>query len=54
MRGRRLRALRTGVDIDALVEARAVLAEGLRGVELHGHLAAAGLPKGFAPATAAA
>jgi len=46
--------LRTGIDIDALVEARAVLAQGLPGVELRGHLAAAGLPKGFVPATAAA
>jgi hydroxymethylglutaryl-CoA lyase len=45
---------RTGIDIDALVEARAVLARGLPGVELRGHLAAAGLPKGFVPATAVA
>lgn len=46
--------LSTGVDIDRLVEARAVLSEGLPGVELRGHLAAAGLPKGFVSATAAA
>jgi hydroxymethylglutaryl-CoA lyase len=46
--------LRTGIDIGALVEARAVLAAGLPGVELRGHVADAGLPKGFAAATAAA
>lgn len=46
--------LRTGVDIEALVAARAILAEGLPGVDLHGHLAQAGLPKGFVPAAAAA
>ncbi|HET8529170.1 MAG TPA: hydroxymethylglutaryl-CoA lyase [Gaiellaceae bacterium] len=46
--------LRTGVDVERLVAARAVLAAGLPGVELHGRLAAAGLPKGFAAATAAA
>lgn len=46
--------LRTGVDLERLVEARAVLAHGLPGAELHGHLAGAGLPKGFVPATAAA
>jgi len=46
--------LRTGVDLDRLVEARATLAAGLPGVELHGHVACAGLPKGFVPATAAA
>jgi hydroxymethylglutaryl-CoA lyase len=46
--------LRTGVDVERLVEARSVLADGLPGVELHGHLADAGLPKGFVAATAAA
>ena len=46
--------LRTGVDIERLLEARSVLAAGLPAAELHGHLADAGLPKGFAPATAAA
>jgi hydroxymethylglutaryl-CoA lyase len=45
--------LSTGVDIERLVEARAVLAEGLPDVELVGHVADAGLPKGFVPATAA-
>jgi hydroxymethylglutaryl-CoA lyase len=42
----------TGVDIERLVEARAVLAEGLPEVELRGHVADAGVPKGFVPATA--
>jgi hydroxymethylglutaryl-CoA lyase len=46
--------LRTGVDIEALIEARAILAAGLPGEQLYGHVADAGLPKGFAPATAAA
>ena len=45
--------LRTGIDIRRLIEARSVLAAGLPGVELHGQLARAGLPKGFVPATAA-
>lgn len=46
--------LRTGVDIERLIEARSVLAAGLPGEELYGHVADAGLPKGFVPATAAA
>jgi hydroxymethylglutaryl-CoA lyase len=46
--------LRTGVDIERLIAARSTLAAGLPGVELHGHLADAGLPKGFASATATA
>lgn len=46
--------LRTGVDLERLIEARSVLAAGLPEVELHGHVADAGLPKGFVPATAAA
>jgi hydroxymethylglutaryl-CoA lyase len=46
--------LRTGIDIERLVEARSVLAAGLPGEELRGHVADAGLPKGFVPATAAA
>ncbi|HEY8028087.1 MAG TPA: hydroxymethylglutaryl-CoA lyase [Gaiellaceae bacterium] len=45
--------LKTGVDIERLVEARTVLADGLPEVELVGHVAGAGLPKGFVPATAA-
>lgn len=43
--------LRTGVDIEQLIEARSILAAGLPEEELHGHLADAGLPKGFVPAT---
>ena len=46
--------LSTGVDIGRLVEARSVLAAGLPSIELQGHVADAGLPKGFVPATAAA
>lgn len=46
--------LRTGVDIERLIAARSILAAGLPGAELYGHVADAGLPKGFAPATAAA
>ncbi|WP_244816497.1 hydroxymethylglutaryl-CoA lyase [Caballeronia sp. Lep1P3] len=37
----------TGVDIDKLVSARAILAEGLPGEALYGHVQDAGLPKGF-------
>jgi hydroxymethylglutaryl-CoA lyase len=46
--------LRTGVDIERLIEARAVLADGVPGEELHGHVADAGLPKGFIGAGAGA
>ena len=46
--------LSTGVDIERLVEARSLLEAGLPGVDLHGHVAEAGLPKGFVPADAAA
>jgi hydroxymethylglutaryl-CoA lyase len=46
--------LRTGVDLERLIEARSILAAGLPEAELRGHVADAGLPKGFAPATAAA
>jgi hydroxymethylglutaryl-CoA lyase len=45
---------RTGVDIDRLVAARGVLATGLPGETLRGHVAEAGLPKGFVAATVAA
>jgi hydroxymethylglutaryl-CoA lyase len=45
---------RTGVDLERLIEARSVLADGLPGEQLVGHVADAGLPKGFVPATAAA
>jgi len=46
--------LRTGVDIGRLVEARSILAAGLPDAQLHGHVADAGLPRGFVAATAAA
>jgi hydroxymethylglutaryl-CoA lyase len=46
--------LRTGVDLERLIEARTILAAGLPGEALHGHVAEAGLPKGFVPATSAA
>jgi hydroxymethylglutaryl-CoA lyase len=46
--------LRTGVDLERLIEARSILADGLPGEQLHGHVAEAGLPKGFVAATAAA
>jgi hydroxymethylglutaryl-CoA lyase len=39
--------LRTGVDIDRLVAARSLIAEGLPGEPLYGHIALAGLPNGF-------
>jgi hydroxymethylglutaryl-CoA lyase len=42
--------LRTGIDIDRLIAARAVIAEGLPGEPLYGQVAEAGLPKGFVPA----
>jgi len=46
--------LRTGVDLERLIEARSILAAGLPGEALYGHVADAGLPKGFVPATATA
>jgi hydroxymethylglutaryl-CoA lyase len=39
--------LRTGIDLDRLIAARAVVAEGLPGEPLYGNVPAAGLPKGF-------
>jgi hydroxymethylglutaryl-CoA lyase len=39
--------LRTGVDIDELIAARAIITEGLPGEDLYGHIPDAGLPKGF-------
>src|ERR1700676_2218686 len=44
--------LATGIDLDRLMAARAVLAQALRGETLYGYLPQAGLPKGFAPASA--
>ncbi len=43
--------LRTGIDIDRLLAARKVLAEGLPAETLYGYLPDAGLPKGFVPAS---
>ncbi len=42
--------LRTGVDLDALMTARAVLTASLPGEPIYGHVPDAGLPKGFVPA----
>ena len=43
--------LRTGVDIDRLIAARAVVAEALPGEPLYGHVPEAGVTKGFVPAS---
>jgi hydroxymethylglutaryl-CoA lyase len=45
--------LRTGIDIDKLVAARAIIAAALPGESIYGHVAEAGLPKGFVYAQAA-
>ena len=39
--------LKTGIDFAKLLDARRVLEDALPGAEFHGHLAKAGLPKGF-------
>lgn len=39
--------LRTGIDIERLIEARAIIIEGLPGEPLYGHVPDAGLPRGF-------
>jgi hydroxymethylglutaryl-CoA lyase len=44
--------LSTGIDLDRLMAARAILAEALPGETLYGYVPQAGLPKGFAPASA--
>ena len=44
--------LDTGIDLDRLIAARAILAHALPGEALYGHVPAAGLPKGFTPAAA--
>jgi len=44
--------LRTGIDLEKLIAARAVLLQGLPGETLYGHVADAGLPAGFAYAEA--
>jgi hydroxymethylglutaryl-CoA lyase len=43
--------VRTGIDLEKLLEARQPMQAGLPGVEVYGMLPAAGLPKGFIPAT---
>jgi hydroxymethylglutaryl-CoA lyase len=42
--------LRTGIDLERLIAARAIIAEGLPGEPLYGQVPDAGLPKGFVPA----
>jgi len=44
--------LRTGIDLDRLIAARSIIAEGLPGEPLYGSVHAAGLPKGFVYASA--
>jgi len=39
--------LRTGIDLEKLIATRAIIADALPGEPLYGHLADAGLPKGF-------
>lgn len=39
--------MHTGIDLDRLVAARAIILEGLPGEPLYGHVPDAGLPKGF-------
>jgi hydroxymethylglutaryl-CoA lyase len=46
--------LRTGVDLERLLQARAVMERHLAGEATHGAYAKAGPPKGFVPASAAA
>jgi len=45
--------LRTGIDLDRLIAARAIILEGLPGEPLYGNVPTAGLPKGFVYASAA-
>jgi hydroxymethylglutaryl-CoA lyase len=46
--------LRTGIDLEALLGARRIVAEALEGEPLYGFLPDAGLPLGFVPATKSA
>jgi hydroxymethylglutaryl-CoA lyase len=41
----------TGIDLEALLKVREILAEVLPGEPLYGFTPEAGLPKGFVPAT---
>jgi hydroxymethylglutaryl-CoA lyase len=43
--------LRTGIDIEKLIAARAVVADALPGEPLYGHVPDAGVTKGFVPAS---
>lgn len=43
--------LRTGIDLDRLIAARAVIVDALPGEPLYGHVPDAGLPKGFRTAS---
>src|ERR1017187_4567868 len=45
--------LRTGIDLERLIAARAFIAEGLPGEQIYGNVPDAGLPKGFVYARAA-
>jgi hydroxymethylglutaryl-CoA lyase len=44
--------LRTGIDLERLIAARAIIAEGLPGEPIYGNVPDAGLPKGFVYAAA--
>jgi hydroxymethylglutaryl-CoA lyase len=46
--------LRTGIDLERLIAARAIILEGLPGEPLYGNVPAAGLPKGFSYAATGA
>jgi len=46
--------LRTGIDLEKLLETRRLVEAALPGAEFHGNLALAGLPKGYAPGARAA
>jgi len=46
--------MKTGVDLDKLVEVRKIIAANLPDEQLNGMYAKAGAPKGFVPASQAA
>jgi hydroxymethylglutaryl-CoA lyase len=43
--------LKTGIDLDKLLAIRGIVEQGIPGEKLYGYLAAAGVTKGFVPAT---
>jgi hydroxymethylglutaryl-CoA lyase len=45
--------MRTGIDFDKLIAVRDIIAKALPDDEIYGHLASAGLPKGFKSAAVA-